>query len=404
MIASHGLGDDAGEADVRGSYPGSMHYLDYAATTPLLPEAKEIMLQVYEQDFGNPSSVHAYGRRARQIVEDARDRVAAAIGASPAEIVFTGGGSESTNLALKGAARKLRGNGKHLVTSTFEHHAVLDSIEWLGHEGFDVTRVDPSREGLVAPDALAAALRPDTILVSIMAVNNEIGTTQDLTALVEETRKTSKRALFHTDAVQALGKIPVDVHAWGVDLASFAAHKLGGPKGVGAHFVRSHTPVEAIIHGGGQEKGLRSGTVNVAGVAAFGVAAEIAAKEVHETAERLTVLRDRLLAGITSAVTDVVVNGDAERRVPHTLNVGIPGADAETLLLLLDQSGIACSSGSACQSGAMDPSHVLLALGLPRDVAKGSLRFSLGRDSTEDDVDAVLQVLPQIVEQARKVA
>ena len=381
-----------------------MHYLDYAATTPLLPEAKEAMLEVYEQDFGNPSSVHAFGRRARQIVEDARDRVAAAVGASPSEIVFTGGGSEATNLALKGAARKLRGNGNHLVTSKFEHHAVLDSMEWLGHQGFEVTQVDVSAQGLVVPDELTAALRTDTILVSVMAVNNEIGTIQDIPALVETTRATAKRALFHSDAVQALGKMPVDVHAWGVDLASFAAHKLGGPKGVGALFIRSHVPVEAIIHGGGQEKGLRSGTVNVAGVAGFGVAAEVAAKEVHETGERITVLRNRLLDGIKAAEPEVVVNGTLDRRVPHTLNVSIPGADAETLLLLFDQAGIACSSGSACQSGAMDPSHVLLALGLPRAVAQGSLRFSLGRDSTEDDVDAVLGVLPDVVEQARKVA
>jgi cysteine desulfurase len=381
-----------------------MHYLDYAATTPLLPEAKDAMLEALEGDFGNPSSVHAYGRRARQIVEDARDRVAAAIGAGPGEIVFTGGGTEASNLALKGAAHKLRGNGNHVVTSAFEHHAVLDSVEWLGTQGYETSYVTPTPEGLVEPDALAQKLRPSTIVASVMAVNNEIGTIVDIPALLQATRATSKNAVFHTDAVQALGKIPVDVHAWGVDLAAFAAHKLGGPKGVGALFVRSHTPVGAIIHGGGQERGLRSGTINVAGVAAFGVAAEIAAKEVHENAERISALRDRLLDGLRQHVPDVVVNGTLEHHVPHTLNVAIPKADAETLLLLLDQREIACSAGSACQSGAMDPSHVLLAIGLDRDVAKGSLRFSLGRDSTTDDVDAVLNVFPQIVEQARRVA
>lgn len=381
-----------------------MHYLDYAATTPLLPEAKEAMLDVYENDFGNPSSVHAFGRRAREIVEDARDRVAAAIGASPAEIVFTGGGSESTNLALKGAAQKLRGNGRHVVTSTFEHHAVLDSVEWLGHQGFEVTRVDVSAAGLVEPAALERSVRNDTIITSVMAVNNEIGTVQDIAALVETARATSKRTVFHTDAVQALGKIPVDVHAWGVDLASFAGHKLGGPKGVGALFVRSHTPLEAVIHGGGQERGLRSGTVNVAGVAALGIATETAAKEVHEVGERVGALRERLLRGILSVAPDTVINGHDDARVPHIVNVSVPGTDAETLLLLLDRAGIACSSGSACSSGAMEPSHVLLAMGIPREVAKGSLRFSLGRGSTEEDVDALLTALPAAIEQARKVA
>jgi cysteine desulfurase len=380
------------------------HYLDYAATTPVLDEARQAMLEVYEQDFGNPSSVHAYGRKARQIVEDARDRVAAAIGASPSEIVFTGGGSEAANLALKGAAHKLRGNGNHVVTSAFEHHAVLDSVEWLKHQGYEVSEVPVSPEGFVEPDSFVASLRPTTIVSSVMAVNNEIGTIQDVAGLVNSLRENSKKALFHTDAVQALGKIPVDVHAWGVDLASFAAHKLGGPKGVGALFVRSHVPVEPIIHGGGHERGLRSGTINVAGVAGFGVAAELAAKEVHELADRLVKLRDRLLAEIKEAVPDVRVNGSLDRRVAGILNITIPGADGETLLLLLDQAGIACSAGSACQSGAMDPSHVLLALGVDRDLAQGSLRFSLGRPSSAGDVEAVMKVLPGVVEQARKVA
>ena len=381
-----------------------MHYLDYAATTPLLPEAREAMLDALENDFGNPSSVHAFGRRARQIVEDARDRVAAAIGASPAEVVFTGGGTEASNLAIKGAAHKLRGNGNHVVTSSFEHHAVLDSVDWLAHQGFDVSKAAVSPEGLVEPSSLRRELRPDTVVVSVMAVNNEIGTIQDVDALVATTREVSNRAVFHTDGVQALGKIPVDVHAWGVDLASFAAHKLGGPKGVGALFVRAHTPVEAIIHGGGQERGLRSGTTNVAGVAAFGVAAEIAAKGVHETSERVTKLRDRLLEAIRMTIPDARVNGLADKRVPHTLNISIPRVDGETLLLLLDRAGIACSAGSACQSGAMDPSHVLLAIGVPRDVAKGSVRFSMGRDSTEADVDAAVRALGDVVAQARKVA
>lgn len=379
-----------------------MNYLDHAATTPVLPEVREAMLRAYEEDFGNPSSVHAYGRKAREIVEDARDRVAAAVGASPAEIVFTGGGTEADNLALKGAAAKLRGNGNHIVTTTFEHHGVLDAIEWLEHQGFDVTQVPVSSDGLVDPAAVAAAVGPRTILVSVMAVNNEIGTVQDIAGIVQAVKDANPNTLVHTDAVQALGNIPVDVHAWGVDLAAFSAHKLGGPKGVGALFVRATVPVEAVIHGGGQERGLRSGTLNVAGIAGFGIAAEIAAKEVHEKSDRLGPLRDRLLEGVRKAVPDVVVNGSLDARVPGNLHVSIPGTEGETLLLLLDRAGVAVSTGSACQSGAVDPSHVLLALGLDRSLAAGSIRFSLGRASRDDDVDAVLDVLPDVVARARK--
>jgi len=379
-----------------------MHYLDHAATTPVLPEVREMMARVYEEDFGNPSSVHAYGRRARELVEDARDKVAAAVGASPAEIVFTGGGTEADNLAIKGAAAKLRGNGKHIVTTTFEHHGVLDAVEWLEHEGFEVTRVPVTPEGVVEPEAIAAAVGPQTILLSVMTVNNEIGTVQDLAGIVEAVRKVNPHTLIHTDAVQALGNIPVDLHAWGVDLAAFSAHKLGGPKGVGALFVRATVPLEAVIHGGGQERGLRSGTLNVAGIAGFGVAAEIAAKEVYEKSERLAIMRDRLLEGIRSTVDDAAVNGRMEQRVAGNLHVSIPGTDGETLLLLLDQAGIAVSTGSACQSGAVDPSHVLLAIGSGKQLAKGSIRFSLGRASSDADVDAVLEVIPEVVARARR--
>jgi cysteine desulfurase len=237
-----------------------------------------------------------------------------------------------------------------------------------------------------------------------MTVNNEIGTIQDITAIAAAVKARNPRTLVHTDAVQALGNIPVDVHAWGVDLAAFAAHKIGGPKGAGALFIRSQVPVAAVIHGGGQERGIRSGTLNVAGIAGFGIAAEIAAKEVYEKADRLRPLRDHLLNEIRLSIPDVVVNGDLEHRVPGNLNISIPRTDGETLLLLLDQKGIACSSGSACSSGALDPSHVLLALGQSKTLAKGSLRFSLGRPSTEQDVLAVLEALPEVVETARKVA
>ena len=385
-------------------YPCQMHYLDHAATTPLLPEAREAMLHALDTDFGNPSSVHEAGRRAKTLVEDARDKVAAAVGASPAEIVFTGGGTEADNLAVKGASAKLRGNGDHLVVSAFEHHAVLDAARSLERSGWRLSVAPVTAEGVVEPEAVAALVDRSTMLVSLMTVNNEIGTVQHIAGIAEAVKAKNQHTLVHTDAVQALGNVPVDVHRWGVDLASFAAHKVGGPKGVGALFVRAGVPVEAIVHGGGQERGLRSGTLNVPGISGFGIAAEIAAKEVYEKSEKVGALRDRLLAGIRTIVPDVVVNGRLEHRAANNLNLCIPGADGETLLLLLDEAGIACSSGSACASGALDPSHVLLAIGVPKDLARGSLRFTFGRTSTDQDVDAVLAALPTAIERARRVA
>jgi cysteine desulfurase len=360
------------------------------------------MLAYLDEDFGNPSSVHAFGRRAKQAVEEARERVAAAIGARPAEIVFTGGGTEADNLAIKGAVRKLRGNGNHVVTTAFEHHAVLDACEWLRGSGLEVTIVPVPPSGVVAPGAVAEAVTSRTLLVSVMAVNNEIGTVQPIAEIVEAVREKSSQAVVHADAVQALPNLEVDVKAWGVDLAAFAAHKLNGPKGVGALYVRSGVPIEALLHGGGQEHGLRSGTLNVAGIAAFGLAAEMAAGSVEAKAERLGKMRDRMLDGIRTSLPDVLVNGSLEERVASNLNISIPGTEGETLLLLLDQAGIACSSGSACQSGAIDPSHVLTAIGVPHDVAIGSLRLSLGATSTDADVDALLEALPKVVETARR--
>ena len=380
------------------------HYLDHAASAPTLDEVTDLMVAVLRDDFGNPSSVHGFGRRAKELVEDARDRVAGAIGARPDEIVFTGGGTEADNLALKGAAAKLRGNGNHVIVTAFEHHAVLDAAGWLRGQGFDVTIAPVTPEGLVETEAIADLVRPATILVSVMTVNNEIGTIQPVGDIAAAVREANPNALVHTDAVQALGNIPVDVHSWGVDLAAFAAHKLGGPKGVGALFIRSGIALEATVHGGGQERGLRSGTLNVAGIAGFGLAAELAAKEVGQKSERLAPMRDRLLDGVKAVAPDAVVNGTIESRVAGNLNVCIPGTEGETLLLLLDQEGIACSSGSACASGALDPSHVLLAIGRSKRLAEGSLRFSLGRSSTDEDVDAVLAALPKVVDRARRAA
>lgn len=380
-----------------------MHYLDYAATTPVLDEAIEAMLPYLREHFGNPSSVYGAGREAKKGMEEAREKMASAIWSRPSEVVFTGGGSEADNLALKGTLLRNRSQGDHLVTVATEHHAVLHSAEWLQSQGFRVTflGVDPS--GLIDLDELRDALDAKTLLVSMMQVNNEVGVIQPI-AEAARIVKESSRALFHTDAVQGLGKIAVDVEELGVDLASFSAHKIGGPKGVGALYVRHGTPLQAHVHGGGQERDLRSGTPNVAGIVGLGRAAEIAATEVTEDTERLSKLRDRLEEGIVASVERVRVNGAEAPRVPGTLNVCIEGIEGESLLLMLDEKGIAASSGSACTSGSLDPSHVLLAMGVPKEVALGSLRLSLGRGSEDADVDAVLRELPPIVERLRAIA
>ena len=378
-----------------------MHYLDHAATTPVLPEVTEVMVRILRDEPGNPSSVHAAGRRAREAVEDARERVATAVGADPDEIVFTGGGTEADNLGIKGAVEALAPSG-HIVTTEIEHHAVLDAVEWLGRR-YDVTRVPVGASGVVRPEENAAAVRSDTLLASVMTVNNEIGTIQPIREIVAAVKSANPATLVHTDAVQALGNLPVDVHAWGVDLAAFAAHKVGGPKGVGALYIRRGVEVVPSIHGGGQERGLRSGTLNVAGIAGFAVAAEIATKEGDLKAAELRPLRDSLWDGIRKIVPDATVNGSLEDRVPGSLNVCIPGAGGQLLLALLDRAGVARSSGSACSSGALDPSHVLLAIGVPPELARGSLRFSMGKGTQRADVDAVLDALPEAVEKARLV-
>ena len=379
-----------------------MHYLDHAATTPVLPEVTEVMVRILREDFGNPSSVHAAGRSAREAVEEARERVALAVGADPDEIVFTGGGTEADNLAIKGAVEATGKSSGHILTTEIEHHAVLDAAEWL-RDRYEVTLMAADQNGLVAWGDVADAVRDDTLLVSVMTVNNEVGTIQPIDRIATAVKEKNSKTVMHTDAVQALGNIPVDVHAWGVDLAAFAGHKVGGPKGVGALYIRRGVEVAPAIHGGGQERGLRSGTLNVAGIAGFGVAAEMAAKDVEHKAAELRPLRDALWEGIKKVVPDATVNGGLGDRVPGSLNVCIPGAGGQMLLALLDRAGIACSSGSACSSGALDPSHVLLAIGVPEELARGSLRFSMGRGTTQEDVDAVLAALPEAVERARMV-
>lgn len=380
-----------------------MRYLDYAATSPVRDEVLAAMLPFLTEAFGNPSSVYALGREAKKGMEQAREHVAAAIGAQPGEVIFTGGGTEADNLALKGVALKLRSRGTHVVTTAIEHHAVLNSAEWLERQEFRVTFLPVDGDGVVDLEALEKAVGPETVLVSLMLANNEIGTVEPVPEAVRIVRDRS-RALVHTDAVQALGKVPVDVEGLGVDLASFSAHKLGGPKGVGALYVRRKTPLEAVVHGGGQERDLRSGTPNVAGIVGLGAAAALAASEVAAEGKRLSALRDRLQAGILGSVERVRVNGAGAPRVPGTVNVCIEGVEGESLLLMLDAKGVAASSGSACTSGSLEPSHVLLAVGVPPEVALGSLRFSLGRGSTAGDVDHVLEVLPPIVARLREIA
>ncbi|HEX2150200.1 MAG TPA: cysteine desulfurase family protein [Actinomycetota bacterium] len=380
-----------------------MVYLDYAATTPMMDEVIAAMIPYHQEFFGNPSSVYGAGREAKKGLEEAREKVADAVGAQPAEIIFTAGGTEADNLALKGAMLKADPRRRHIITSSIEHHAVLHSAEWLERQGHRVTFLPVDTDGLVNLDALKAALSPETAVVSVMLANNEVGTIQPLREVVDIVKENS-RALVHTDAVQGLGKIPVDVEALGVDMAAFAAHKLGGPKGVGALYLRRKTPIAAQLHGGGQERELRSGTPNVAGIVGFGVAAEISAAEVKEQGDRLSEIRDRLQSAILETIPNVSVNAGGAPRVPGTLSVCIQGVEGESLLLMLDNKGVAASSGSACASGSLEPSHVLLAMGVAPEVAHGSLRLSLGRGSLDLDVKAVVETLSQVVERLRSIA
>ncbi len=380
-----------------------MIYLDYAATTPMIDEVITAMLPYQQQFFGNPSSVYAAGRQAKKGLEEAREKVADAIGAQPAEIIFTAGGTEADNLALKGAVAKADPRRRHVITTSIEHHAVLHSAEWLERQGYRVTFLPVDNNGIVSLDALKASLSPETALVSVMLANNEVGTVQPVREVVDIV-KAHSRALVHTDAVQGLGKVPVDVEDLGVDMAAFAAHKLGGPKGVGVLYLRSKTSIAPQLHGGGQERGLRSGTPNVAAIVGFGTAAEISASEVAEVSQQLSDIRDRLQESILRAIPDVTVNGAEGPRVPGTLSVCIRGVEGESLLLMLDSKGVAASSGSACASGSLEPSHVLMAMGVSPETAHGSLRLSLGRGSVDLDVKAVVETLRQVVTRLRSIA
>lgn len=375
-------------------------YLDHAATTAVSPEVLREMLPYMTECFGNAASIHGTGREAHRALDRARKQVAAVLGAQPQEIYFTSGGSESDNWAVKGVAWAARGRGKHVITSAVEHHAVLNACAWLEGMGFEVTRLPVDALGRVDPDSVARALRPDTVLISVMTANNEIGTLQPIREIGEIAR--SRGVPFHTDAVQAAGHIPVNVEELQVDLLSLSAHKFHGPKGVGVLYVRRGTKLDSLIHGGAQERGLRAGTPNVPGAVGLAKALELAAASLPESADRVRALRDQLIREIRARIPDAVLNGDPERRLPGNVHFSFPGVDGEALLLRLDLAGIACSGGSACTSGAQEPSHVLAAIGQAPDLAKGGLRMTLGEENTPEEIKEVLRVLPEIVQDLKR--
>jgi cysteine desulfurase len=378
-------------------------YLDYNATTPVDPAVLDAMLPFLAENFGNAGSVHSAGQRARAAVDSARESVAALIGAKPGQIVFTSGGTEADNLALFGTVAASRKSRKHIITTAIEHHAILHSCEELGRHGIDVTVVPVSTardsQGIVDPEEIRRALRPETILISVMHANNELGTVQP----IEEIGRIAAEAgvCFHCDAVQSAGKIPLDVNTLGVDLLSISAHKICGPKGAGALYVRTGTKIAPRFYGGHAERDLRPGTENVPGIVGLGRAAELARELLTEDSARISSLRDRLEAALIERIPAVRRNGDTARRVPNTSNLEFPGAGGEALLIGLDLLGIECSTGAACSSGSTEPSHVLLASGLSYDEARSSLRFSLGRATTAREIEHAITVIPAVVERIR---
>ena len=373
-------------------------YMDNAATTPVSPAVLEKMLLYFYECYGNANSIHSTGLDARKALNAARKKVAAALNCNPEEVYFTSGGSESDNWALKGVAFANRKKGNHIITSAIEHHAILHTCEWLEKQGFEITYVPVDADGLVNPADVEAAITDKTILISIMAANNEIGTIEP----IEEIAKIAHahHVLFHTDAVQAIGAIPVDVRAIGCDLLSLSGHKFHGPKGVGALYIKQGTRIDNLIHGGAQERGRRASTENVAGIVGMAEAIELATANIPEKAARISALRDQLIDGLT-ALPYVRLNGHRTKRLPGNVNVSVRFIEGESLLLRLDLAGVAASSGSACTSGSLDPSHVLLAIGLPHEIAHGSLRLSLSDTTTQEEVDYVLSVLPGIIEYLR---
>lgn len=377
-------------------------YLDNAATTQVDPKVLEAMLPFFTEYYGNPSAVYSFAETAKKAVEDAREKLAELIHAKKDEIYFTGGGSESDNWALKATAEAYGNKGKHIITSKIEHHAILHTCKWLEKHGFEVTYLDVDEKGLISPEELEKAIRPDTILISIMAANNEIGTIEPLAEIGEIAHKHG--ILFHTDAVQAFGHIPLDVDAMHIDMLSASGHKINGPKGIGLLYIRKGVKIRSFIHGGAQERQRRAGTHNVPGIVGFGKAAELALANMDERIKYETELRDYLIKRVSSEIPYTKVNGDLEKRLPNNANFCFRFIEGESMLILLDQNGICGSSGSACTSGSLDPSHVLLAIGLPHEIAHGSLRLSLSEKTTREDIDFTIDELKKIIERLRNMS
>jgi cysteine desulfurase len=374
-------------------------YMDHAATTYVKPEVLKEMIPYFTEHFGNPSSLYSISRDTQMAIDEARGRVAKAINAEREEIFFTGGGSEADNWALKGIAFANRHRGNHIITTKIEHHAILHACEFLERNGFEVTYLPVDEYGMISLEDLKNAITDKTILVSVMFANNEIGTIEPIQEIGKICRE--KRIFFHTDAVQAAGHVPIDVKAMNIDLLSLAGHKFYGPKGVGALYIRKGVKIDNLIHGGGQERARRAGTENIAGIVGIGKALELAVSNLDEESKRLTLLRNRLIEGLLK-VPYSRLNGPTDKnRLPGNVNICFRFIEGESILLLLDSMGICASSGSACTSGSLDPSHVLLAIGLPHEIAHGSLRLTMGSDTTEQDVDYVLEVVPKVVKRLR---
>lgn len=374
-------------------------YMDNAATTKLSPDVLNAMMPYLTDIYGNASSVHAFGREAREGVEHARNQVAAAINASPDEIFFTAGGTESDNMAIKGVAHKYAKKGKHIITTAIEHHAVLHTCEALEKEGYEVTYLPVDEDGLISVEQVRAAMRDDTLIVTVMFANNEVGTIEPIAEIGALCRE--RNVLFHTDAVQAVCHIPIDVRAMNIDLMSISAHKFHGPKGIGALYCRKGIVLEPVIVGGAQERKRRAGTENVAGIVGLGAAIERAHKNMAADMARVSALRDKLISGILKNIPHVKLNGHPTQRLPQNVNFSIRYIEGESILLMLDINGIAASSGSACTSGSLDPSHVLLAMGIPHEIAHGSLRLTLSDMTTDEEVDYVLETLTKTVKRLR---
>ena len=377
-------------------------YLDYAATTPCDPEVLKAMEPYFFEKFGNPSSIHSFGQEAKGAIEEAREKLAAFLGAKADEIIFTSGGTESNNFAVGGVAYAQANKGNHIITSAIEHHAITETCKFLEKRGFKVTYVGVDKNGLVSPADIKKAITDKTILVSVMHANNEIGTIQPIAEIGKIARESG--IYFHTDAVQSVGHIPTNVNDLNIDLLSLSAHKFYGPKGVGALYVRKGTRIERFLHGGDQEKGRRASTHNTPGIVGLGKAIELCLDKMQDEAEFQMSLRDRLIQEIREKIPDVYLNGHPQQRLPNNVNVSIKYIEGESILLNLDMLGIAASTGSACTSTSLEPSHVLLAIGLPHEIAHGSLRLTLGRWTKEEDVSYLLEHLPAVVEKLRQMS